>query len=177
MKKILFICLIAFSLCSCNTEKKKMESAVIDYVSYLTYGGDFTITDLDYYEHLTITNYEDYKTELEETIKECDERIESYKEHLTYSLYSQSFFPTKMGQENIDLTTSEMETYMKIRARAKTELSLTTNKDNFTPKYTYHCEYKFKGMKNSIWVLLEYDDYKNEYKVHLLTGGYFNMEP
>lgn len=174
MKKILFICLMAFSLCSCNTETKKMESAVYDYVSYLTNGDDFTITEIR--PSSTITNYEDYKAELEETIKKCSERIEHYKDLLTKSLYAQSFISTKMGEETIDYITNIIETYVEIQANAEVKLSLT-NKDNFTPKYTYHCEYKSKGMKNSIWVLLEYVDYEDEYRVHLLTAGFFNMEP
>lgn len=171
MKKILFICLMAFSLCSCNNEKERV---VYDYVSYLTKGEDFTITEISQYS--TITNYEDYKAELEKTVRKCGEDIELYKPMLTSSLYRQKLIPTKLGKENIENIISKIETYVDMQANAKVKL-LITNKDNFTPKYTYHCEYKSKGLDNSIWVLLEYDDLENEYKVHALTAGVFNMKP
>ena len=86
MKRFIILCLMALMVCSCNTTKDKMETAVIDYVSYLTEGGDFTITKLDYCEHSTITNYEEYKTRLKEVIKDCEEEIEELKEPLSYSL-------------------------------------------------------------------------------------------
>ena len=176
MKRFIIFCLIAFMVCSCDTTKNKMETAVIDYVSYLTEGGDFTITDMDYYEHSTITNYEEYKTELKEVINDCEEEIEKLKEPLSYSLYAHSLIYTKQGEETVNKIANMIKTITDIKTKAEIELSLSSA-ETFTPKYTYHCEYKHKGRKNSIWLLLEYVEYEDKYKVHLMTNGYFNMEP
>ena len=176
MKKFILMCLMVFMVCSCNTTKNKMETAVIDYVSYLTEGGDFTITEMRYCEHSTITNYEEYKTKLKEVIKDCEDEIEELKVPLSYSLYAHSFAYTRQGEENVNKIADMIKTKIDIQAKAEVELSLSSA-ETFTPKYTYHCEYKHKGKENSIWLLLDYDKYEDKYKVHLMTNGWFNMEP
>jgi hypothetical protein len=168
---------MAFMVCSCDTTKAKKEKAVTDYVSSFMKGEDYQVIEIT--EYKPITTYEEYINEINDKLKECNERLERYSswDILNGNLYILEELEGVPHIESATYSTKRIATLLHIRSDIEMAISLSTNKEYFTPKYVVNCEYKYKGMENSIWLLLEYVEYEDKYKVHLMTNGWFNMEP
>lgn len=162
MKKFFILCLMAFVMCSCNTENKLMRESIETYEIY-------DITDFEYY--WAINSYNDYIVKLKRVISDCDREI---KEESDLSPYLSL---TPKGQ--VLLFNSALKKVMleEIKENA-TYLLENATEENFTPKYYCRYEYEYYDRSCGIiedtkqytkYVLLEYSNSKNTYELHLLT--------
>ena len=162
MKKFIVFILMAFVMCSCNTEKKLMRESIGNYEFY-------DIKDFEYY--YAINSYDDYIIELKQIIYYCDRGIKEESDKSPYL----SLTPRGI----VLLYNSALRKLMleEIKENA-VHLSENTTEENFTPKY--YCRYKYEYYDRSCgiiedtkqytkYVLLEYSDSKNAYELHLLT--------
>ena len=177
MKKFFILCLMAFMVCSCDTTKARKEKAVTDYVSFFMEGEDFQIIKIT--EYKPIITYEEYINELNDKLKECNERLERYSswEILNGNLYLLEELEGVPHIESATYSTKIIATLLHIRSDIEMAISFSTNKEYFTPKYVVNCEYKYKGMENSIWLLLEYEEYFDKYKIDIMTSAYLFIKP
>lgn len=163
MKKFFILCLMAFVMCSCNTEKKLMRESIETYEIY-------DITDFHYY--WVINSYNDYIVTLKQTIYECDKKIKEESENSPYLAL------TPKGQ--VLLYNSALRKVMLEDIKEKTiDLLENATEENFTPKYYCRYEYEYHdrscGMtiedtkQYTKYVLLEYSNSQNAYVLHLLT--------
>ena len=162
MKKFFILCLMAFVMCSCNTEKKLMYESIGNYEFY-----DFTVFEC----YSVINSYNDYIVELKQTISNCDRKI---KEESDLSPYLSL---TPQGQVLLYNSALKKVILEEIKENAIYLLENATE-ENFTPKYC--CRYKYEYYDRSCgiiedtkqytkYVLLEYSNSKNMYELHLLT--------
>lgn len=164
MKKFIVFILICFTFVSCDYKAKE---TITNYVSFLTDGGDFTITKI---EHLgTITDDEGLKNELTDLIEWCDKQVE-WRKDLVSKSYS---YCGKFSELDYKLL-KEIETHLDKSAEAEVRLQC---EHYYKPLYRYCCEYTYKGLDNTIYLLLEDDVVDDKYNVKMMTEFFFNLKP
>ena len=162
MKKFIVFILMAFIMCSCNTEKKLMRESISNYEFY-------DITDFEYY--YAINSYDDYVVKLKQIITDCDTGIKEESDKSPYLSL------TPKGQVLLYNSALRRVMLKEIKENAVHLLENATE-ENFSPKY--YCSYKYEYYDGSCgiiedtkqytkYVLLEYSNTKNAYELHLLT--------